>query len=328
MKYRYCLLIATAFTCMIASHVSSLKAGVFTYSATQRGWTSYQSNSGTYDWNGTGLNNNYFDSNSGVTYRNWFRFDVSSLSNQWITSGALQVTAGGGSSVSKTFRITDFNTSSIGNAAAMWNDSASGAHYGDLTFGSVSPNALLSVGLNGTATSSIMNAAFGNDDFAIGGHLIGPSGVYQFQTTINELTRLYLNTIDNRGPSAVASIDSIESGDSASFDGSSSYDADISLGDSLTYMWDFDNDGIFDTNSASSALSLSSSQLASYGLGTGTHTVGLKVTDRWGSEHTTETSFSITAPASTVPEPASLAIFGLGAIGLVGGAIRRRQQKS
>ncbi|MGE0535611.1 MAG: PKD domain-containing protein [Pirellulales bacterium] len=95
-------------------------------------------------------------------------------------------------------------------------------------------------------------------------------------------------------------------------------DPGTALGDTLTYNWDWDDDGFFDDFAGSSG-----TIPANYFSTTpGTHTVSVEVTDGYGG--VANDSFLLTV----VPEPATLLMAGLGAAGVGLIAIRKRRRKT
>ena len=93
-------------------------------------------------------------------------------------------------------------------------------------------------------------------------------------------------------------------------------DPGVALGDTLTYNWDWDNDGFYDDYTGSSGTIPANY----YPLTNGSHPVGVLVTDTNGGA--TPGSFTLTV----VPEPSTLVMVGLGAAG-VGWIARRRRRR-
>ncbi|WP_436716681.1 DUF4347 domain-containing protein [Roseiconus lacunae] len=92
----------------------------------------------------------------------------------------------------------------------------------------------------------------------------------------------------------------ISEGGSLSLDGSDSSDAN---GDTLTYAWDIDNDGVFgETNEPTSATAtLSWATLQSFGIDDdGVYTIGLRVSDGRGGIHTQTTTVTVNNVAPTI----------------------------
>ncbi|WP_137284184.1 PKD domain-containing protein [Halorussus salinisoli] len=102
---------------------------------------------------------------------------------------------------------------------------------------------------------------------------------YDFNTSIDIQSSNSAPTAD-AGPNQT-----VQSGDSVTFDGSGSSDPD---GDTLSYSWDFDGDGVEDATGVSPTHSLSS---------TGTYTVELTVTDPDGASDTD--TMTVTVEEST-----------------------------
>ncbi|QDV42402.1 hypothetical protein Enr13x_22470 [Stieleria neptunia] len=100
----------------------------------------------------------------------------------------------------------------------------------------------------------------------------------------------------------------INEGDSLSLDGSNSSDAD---GDTLSYAWDLDNDGVFgETNEPLTATAVVNwATLAGFGIDdNGTHTIGLRVDDGRGGIVTQTTTVTVqnTAPVLSATGNASV----------------------
>ncbi|WP_372895392.1 DUF4347 domain-containing protein, partial [Stieleria sp.] len=92
----------------------------------------------------------------------------------------------------------------------------------------------------------------------------------------------------------------INEGDSLTLDGSNSSDAD---GDTLTYAWDLDNDGIFgETNEPLTATAVVNwATLASFGIDDeGTYTIGLQVNDGNGGVTTATTTVTVINAAPVI----------------------------
>jgi hypothetical protein len=89
----------------------------------------------------------------------------------------------------------------------------------------------------------------------------------------------------------------INQGSGLSLDASGSYDPDVETGDAIaSYAWDLNNDGIYDSSLATPTLTLTAAQLASLGLGGGSHTIGLRLTDTFGASGTATTTLTIRPP--------------------------------
>lgn len=202
----------------------------------------------------------------------------------------------------------------------MWTDIRSGSLYGSTAFGSVNSNSIISVGLNSTALAAIQDASFISGNFSVGGTLFGGNSAFTNSGGSPSDTRLDVSAVANNGPQAISVDKLITVGDNVELDGSGSFDSDALYGDSImSYMWDIDNDGTFEVASGSS-LNLSYADLVTKGLTPGINSIGLKVTDRWGSTNTILSNITI----ATVPEPTTFAI--LSALGCLGLAVRGRRK--
>jgi hypothetical protein len=94
-------------------------------------------------------------------------------------------------------------------------------------------------------------------------------------------------------------------------------DPGVALGDTLTYNWDWDNNGLFnDYTGASGTIPANY-----YPLTNGAHKVSVQVTDSYGGVATD--SFILTV----VPEPSTIVMVGLGAAGVGWVARKRRRRK-
>jgi len=254
--------------------------------------------------------------------KNFFSFFVDSndIGNDHIQSASLLLDNLSPSSGSLAYTVYDFSgphsTLVSGSAAAVVNAIGNGATYGGV------PNANASTSVNIVLNSSALTElrSLDNEFFDVGG-LSPASGVSAFRTSQNNSTVLQLNLTPNVAPVADLADLTIFLGEDVSLDGSGSTDANINVGDSLTsFMWDLDDDGIFDTTTSVPTISLSASQLAGFGLGVGDHDISLKVTDIRGSTNTTFGTLSILS----VPEPSSLLLGALASLGML---VRRRRLK-
>ncbi|MBL7187982.1 MAG: tandem-95 repeat protein [Phycisphaerae bacterium] len=101
--------------------------------------------------------------------------------------------------------------------------------------------------------------------------------------------------IDQGNRSPVADADgpyTVETGRALTLDGSGSYDPDAGFGDSIvSYEWDLGNDGSFEYTGAATTVPWADLS----GLGLGTHTIGLRVTDSFGLADTDTTTVEIEA---------------------------------
>ena len=120
----------------------------------------------------------------------------------------------------------------------------------------------------GTATLDILL----QDDGVDGGGNDNSAVPFTITITINEV---------NDAPVAVTGNYVIDEGYAVRLIGTSSFDVDKPFGDTLTYAWDLDNDGTFETSSGSnSKIVLSWAQLAGLGItAPAVHPIKLKVTD-------------------------------------------------
>lgn len=86
----------------------------------------------------------------------------------------------------------------------------------------------------------------------------------------------------------------VTQGESVTLDGSDSSDQDEPFGDTITFAWDIDSDGLFD-DAFTETVNLTSDQLISdYGYALGTaKDIGLKVTDTFGLSHEALTSLGV-----------------------------------
>ena len=94
------------------------------------------------------------------------------------------------------------------------------------------------------------------------------------------------------------------------------YDPGVALGDTLTFKWDWDNDGFYDNYTGASGTIPANYFPNVYS----THKVSVEVTDSYGGVATA--SFYL-----TVPEPATLVMVGMGAVGIGLFARKRRRRK-
>ncbi len=105
---------------------------------------------------------------------------------------------------------------------------------------------------------------------------------------INLLSRTFTINVRqiNDAPVAISADNyTVDEGSSVVLDASASYDPDAFFGDSLTFRWDFNNDGIYDT--AASGLPLRTvtwNELAAVGItAPGVYTIALRATDQSGA---------------------------------------------
>ena len=145
----------------------------------------------------------------------------------------------------------------------------------------------------------------------------------------------YFGIIEAPNLAPVASISGLENltlGDVLLLDGKRSFDPNAPFGDFITfYGWDLNFDGMLDFGTESPLLELTSAQYASYFSAPGSYVLGLLVTDAEGQAGVIAASLDVIAPKSPpptadAPEPASLALFGVGSLGLL--FVRRRKTAS
>ncbi|MEL7428102.1 MAG: PKD domain-containing protein, partial [Bacteroidota bacterium] len=92
----------------------------------------------------------------------------------------------------------------------------------------------------------------------------------------------------------------ISLGDDLVLDGSASTDPDDACGDVITdYDWELDGDALFDDASGAQP-TITALQLSAFGLGVGTHTITLRVTDSQGLSSTEDVTVVISAPSTDV----------------------------
>lgn len=109
----------------------------------------------------------------------------------------------------------------------------------------------------------------------------------------------------------------INQGQNLLLNGVASYDPDYVADSIVQYAWDLNGDATYDVFGATP--DVDPTTLAGLGMGAGTYTLALKVTDTHGTYGVNTTSLTITA----VPEPGTYAMM-LAGLGLVGVAARRR----
>ena len=95
----------------------------------------------------------------------------------------------------------------------------------------------------------------------------------------------------------------INQGSNLILNGSGSYDNDAAAGDSIvSYAWDLKNDGTFNDVTGVRPV-LSSAQLNALGLGIGSHTIRLQVTDSFGATGTASTTLTIRGTQTIAFDP-------------------------
>ncbi|MGZ5545369.1 MAG: putative Ig domain-containing protein, partial [Limisphaerales bacterium] len=106
-------------------------------------------------------------------------------------------------------------------------------------------------------------------------------------------------TASTGGPYTVAQ------GSSLNLNGTGSSDPDAGCGDSIvSYSWDLDDNGTYDFSGATPVVT--ASQLSGFGLGVGSHTIRLRVTDTFGATGTGTTTLTIQSSAPSITsQPAS-----------------------
>lgn len=109
----------------------------------------------------------------------------------------------------------------------------------------------------------------------------------------------------------------ITQGQNLLLDGIASYDPDYVADSIAQYAWDLNGDATFDVFGATA--DVDAATLTGLGLGAGTHTIALRVTDTHGTFADSTTSLTIAA----IPEPQTYAMM-LAGLGLVGWAAKRR----
>ncbi len=267
-------------------------------------------------------------------YRNFFVFDVSNLNGAWITNGSLELKRAkySGSGLSMTFR--DFSENSVNDNLDAYYDANDGITLATGSLGGYLWNDILSFELNsdGIAHANETILPWGKNWFGLGGVLSGRSlwgSAFNFTPLYGDTkssdSKLRLEYVRNNAPVAHSVDKSIVLGEGVTLDGSGSYDDDAVYGDTVVrYFWDLNADFTYEFITTNPTLSLSSSQLASRGLGVGSHSVRLLVRDRWRTAGSTTSTLTI--HAASVPEPSTLTtMFFLGVIGV--GYGRRRKRK-
>lgn len=141
---------------------------------------------------------------------------------------------------------------------------------------------------------------------------------------INASTQIHVNdlapTITSILWDAVAFV-----GDTVNFAVDGTDPAGIGATETMTFAYDLDNDGIYNDYSQSGGLSSSGATSFS---STGVHTVGVRLTDGQGGVSYGTFDVNVLdepAPPSGVPEPASVTLWSLGALGCAVAAYRRRK---
>ncbi len=195
----------------------------------------------------------------------------------------------------------------------IYEDLGSGASYGSATAVYGQSDQIFSVSLASPALDDIATARGG--DFAVGlarpmppndGYLhnyiaIGPG------STVTHLPDYVPSLKLTLASTPVANADGPYSGhvgEAIVLDASASVDPDNDL---ASYMWDLDDDGVFETDAGGDSVYVVSNEwLESLGLGIGgPYDIHVKVTDDWGLSDTDRSILTI------VPEPASLSLLTL-----------------
>ena len=257
---------------------SVLHAGILT--AYTRGWAN--------DDGGRSYSNrnNYLSGNfSGTIYRNFFLFNVSGVTDVWVTAGQLNLANGTANGLTEmTFR--EFNYGDHLSSGFFTYNSAGAGEIRAL--GQISPGPESSFTLNSTALTSFNDTILetGTNWYGFGGAVTGPnSSSYAFGFTGRfHNTRLQWSEVANEAPVASLENRNIKLDEGVVFSGSAQ-DDNSPYGDAITtYLWDVDNDGATDFTTSTGELSLTNSQLASYGLtATGIHTIQMSAQDRCGA---------------------------------------------
>ncbi|MFO0974947.1 MAG: GEVED domain-containing protein [Planctomycetaceae bacterium] len=121
------------------------------------------------------------------------------------------------------------------------------------------------------------------DDGATGGLNDNATTPFTLQITVNQV---------NDAPVAVALSHTVDRSYDLTLDASLSYDVDAFFGQTLTYAWDLDNNGTFETSTAGNAVStVTWAYLQSLGISAPeTRTIRLRVTDSSGAVNNTGTT--------------------------------------
>jgi hypothetical protein len=115
---------------------------------------------------------------------------------------------------------------------------------------------------------------------------------------------------------------SLTYGQTLSLDASATLDPDKDS--TLSYNWDFNDDGIVDLTTGANVLNLSAQEYGAYFAHTqGDHTIALTVRDNTGLASNTLFTTSFTAAPTGVPEPGT---FALAAVGLAAVRLTRRRK--
>ncbi|NLF73794.1 MAG: hypothetical protein GX575_32565, partial [Candidatus Anammoximicrobium sp.] len=217
--------------------------------------------------------------------------------------------SGGGLSLSG----FSFATSSVSNSGhsvpPYWSVTTTGGTSGHVFNDQVRTSSYSGAGLSPFLAASDFNISTGSSvNSSTDGahyHLVQPfnrytstDGAHSHPVSLLWSTQTEFTFVPNSAPTSDAGGPySTLLGQSVLVNGSASTDIDIPFGDSIvSYEWDTDNNGVFDSPSASPTLNISSA--TTLALGGGVHTIALRVTDEKGAQHVDTTTLTVTIPTT------------------------------
>jgi len=228
-----------------------------------------------------------YDENMGEwfswSHKNFFQFDFSNSSCEdcWVADATLTIEEGVGDD-SLTYHLQSVESDPTSSDAYGFYNSFGVDNYGSGSIDGSTDGGTLQITLNSFGLADLNAAILLDEDFMIGGEIFGGSAL---SGTQDVLSQLEITTVANTAPTADLYVSSIDLGEGATLDASGTIDLETAYGDTSTFSWDVNDDSVQDFSTTTPVLSLTSSELASFGINSnGAYQISVSVTDTWGAD--------------------------------------------